>query len=155
MVTPGLGATMHSSPGFPHRSVRPSSGRRRTSDAAVVWHPPHQVKPVYERLSAGAAAASAGRNITAFDRGKTMVVTARYSRMGTKMFHMHIFVTSFKEANVDMAPPDVEDEDGDLAFWGRRRLLDERDNQNQQQDALAAWSALAEQRGVPEAALES
>ncbi len=57
--------------------------------------------------------------------------------VGTKMFHMHIFVTSFKEANVDMAPPDVEDEDGDLAFWGRRRLLDERDNQNQQQDALA------------------
>ena len=68
-------------------SFSDSKDARCASDAAVVWQPPHQVKPVYERLSAGAAAASAGRKITAFDRGKTMVVTARYSRMGTKMFH--------------------------------------------------------------------
>ena len=44
--------------------------------------------------------------------------------IGSKMFHVHIFVTSFKDANVDMTRPTDDDED-DIGFWGKKRKLDQ------------------------------
>ena len=41
------------------------------------------------------------------------------------MFHVHIFVTSYKESNVDMTGPKSDSYDDDVAFWGRKRAIDQ------------------------------
>jgi predicted ferric reductase len=45
--------------------------------------------------------------------------------IGAKMFHVHIFVTSYKESNVDMTGPKSDSYDDDVAFWGRKRAIDQ------------------------------
>ena len=52
-------------------------------------------------------------------------LTQKNSDVGTKMFHMHIFVTSFKESNKDMTKPGDDDE-SQLAFWGKKRSIDDK-----------------------------
>jgi hypothetical protein len=58
--------------------------------------------------------------------------------IGSKMFHVHIFVTSFKENNVDMARPKSDADDDDVAFWGRKRAIDQQaDRQNQGREGMS------------------
>jgi predicted ferric reductase len=52
-------------------------------------------------------------------------LTQKNTDVGTKMFHMHIFVTSFKESNMDMTRP-AEDEQSQLSFWGKKRSIDDK-----------------------------
>ena len=61
--------------------------------------------------------------------------------IGSKMFHVHIFVTSFKESNVDMSGPESASEDDDMAFWGRKRTIDQQADLNNEMEQVVHYGA--------------